>query len=210
VLNPIQSQITASIAAALDAGLAELRVGMPGIIQSFDETTQTADVQPCLSDVVIVDGVRQEYQLPVIPSVQVIFYGTNRMVMTIPPAAGDECWLTFADRSLDLWRTSGNTGVPATLAKHQLTDAAAHIGLRSQRNALPVFDTNYITVGSILGSTFKVALAELVRTEVQKVITAYKAHTHTIPSVGTTGVPNEASLLLDCASVASTVLQTRE
>ena len=199
--------IVEAIQAALETGMAELRVGMPGIIQSFDADTQLASVQPCLSDTIWQDGEKTNYDLPVIVDVPVVFYGASTCVITCPVNTGDECWLTFADRSLDGWITSGNTAAPAANYRHNLTDAVVFIGLRSQRNKLPVFDNTKVTVGRVSGSTNAVALADLVRTEVQKLVNWATTHTHPVPG-GTSSAPSTPPS--DCGSVSSAILQTRE
>ena len=202
------------VQAAIEANAAELRVGMPGIIQSFDEDTQLASVQPCLSDTVIQDGVRTDYELPVINNVNVIFYGSLRHVITCGIDPGTECWLEFADRSMDGWRISGNTAAPQALYYHNLTDAVAHVGLRSYRHKLPVFDNDKVTIGNVDGVTYAVALAEAVRTELQNIVDWAHAHKHTgvttgpgTSEVAATTIP---PLALTVPSVGSTVVQTRE
>ena len=76
---------------------------MPGVVESFDATTQTAVVQPALK--------HSSVSLPAIHDVPVFFPGGAASGITWPVAAGDECLLVFADFDTDAWLASGEADV---------------------------------------------------------------------------------------------------
>lgn len=195
------------VRAALETGMAELRVAMPGVIQSFDSKMQWADVQPCLSDTVVQDGEETTYTLPVVSNVPVQFPGGGGLSITFPVRKGDPCFLIFCDRSLDSWLDTGKVGAPIPLHHHQLTDAVCVLGVRSRADALRVFDTSRVTIGKDSGTTHQIALGDIVANVLSGIRTIFNAHTHTISGGATTAplVP-----LPDIPDVKSTVLQTRE
>ncbi len=110
----------------------------PGIVVSYDSTTQSASVQPSLmrkynapsgADIPAVP-------LPQINMVPVVFPATATSWVRLPVAVGDQVMLHFSDRSLDLWWTSGGIVDPEIPHKFSLTDAIAVPGLRSKGTAI--------------------------------------------------------------------------
>lgn len=107
-----------------------LHCALPGIVESFDASTQTACVRPELK--------RKGIQLPVLRNVPVFFPGNRTGAITWPVSAGDECLLVFADAEIDRW-FDGEKDEPASGRTHSLSDAFAFAGFRSRGNALEDF-----------------------------------------------------------------------
>lgn len=105
----------------------ELRVSMPGIIQSFDPTTMTASVTPAIRESVknYDSLVPQWAELPIIADVPVLFPGTTGYVMTFPLQQGDEVLLIFSDMNIDGFWQTGQVANQLILRRHSLTDAFA-------------------------------------------------------------------------------------
>ena len=155
-----KSTLAEVIAAAIEARIAEVRVGLPAVIQSFDATTQLAAVKPPLGDTIILeDGSEQAIELPVISDVPVQFPGGGGHSITFPVRAGDPCWLVFSDRSLDKWLDSGAVTDPIDLRRHHLTDAVALLGVRARPQAILGFEEAVTTLGQDGASSDYVALA---------------------------------------------------
>ncbi|WP_312740924.1 Gp138 family membrane-puncturing spike protein [Cedecea neteri] len=111
----------------------QMRVAMPGIIQSFDAATLTAEVQPALRSVQQNnDGTTSTQDYPVLVDVPVIFPRGGGCTLTFPVKAGDECLLIFADRCIDFWWQSGGVQETVDSRQHDLSDAFAIVGPQSQ------------------------------------------------------------------------------
>lgn len=133
---------TQVIRSAITQGVADVRVGMPARVVSFDPVSQTASVKPALSDQVIQpDGSTTVVSIPILQDVPVQFPGGGGFAETFPVAKDDECWLTFADRSIDIWSQRGGEVDPQSDRRHDLNDPVAIMGVRSQPGKLTEFDT---------------------------------------------------------------------
>lgn len=134
---------------AIERGTASIRVGLPGRVESFDPVTQTASVKPLLKEIAT-DAAGEELSesLPVINKVPVQFIGGGDYALTMPVKAGDPCWLSFSDRSLDQWFAAGSEVDPVVLDRHALTDAVAFLGVRSQPGKLADFDPSRAVFGN--------------------------------------------------------------
>ena len=119
----------------LDGRQAQIHTGMPGIIVSFNATAVTAVVQPAIQAIQSKpDGTRQPMSISPIHDVPVHFPGGGGHTLTFPVKPGDECWLSFSERSIDNWFQHGGTLQPSDWRMHDITDAVAHVGVRSQPN----------------------------------------------------------------------------
>lgn len=146
---------------AIDARLADLRVALPGRIESFDPETQLARVKPLIHETHETPGGEATAPLPIVSDVPVQFPGGGGFVVTFPVAAGDPCWLVFADRALDAWLQSGRDGEPVDLRRHALSDAVAILGVRSRAGALAEFDAGGARLGAEGGVGVQVRSGEV-------------------------------------------------
>lgn len=116
--------------AAVQRGLAGLRVSVPARVERYDPATQAVDVKPLVRDFYEgEDGSTQSESLPVVTNVPVLFPGAGGFRVTFPVARGDVVLLVFADRSLDVWKSKGGEVDPADPRRHHLSDAVAIPGL---------------------------------------------------------------------------------
>ncbi|EKN3638181.1 Gp138 family membrane-puncturing spike protein, partial [Yersinia enterocolitica] len=113
---PTQSQIGGeqqTAQAIADSIATQLRVAMPGIIQSFDADTVTCTVLPAIKgNDSGVSGDRESADLPLLVDVPVIFPRGGGCTLTFPIKAGDECLLIFSDRCIDFWWQNGGVQEP--------------------------------------------------------------------------------------------------
>ena len=200
-----------NLAMAIRAHMALAHTVIPGVVKSYDATTQTATVQPSIQfkrrDG---EGVIQNYTPDPIADVPVAFPGAGAYSITWPLAAGDLVTLVFAERSITEWKATGGTSVEAQdTRRFDLTDAIAIPALRSPASPIPaagyaagvlVVRSAEIRLGSSAAAQF-VALANLVLDRLTAIVTGYNTHTHT-SAVGPTGPPNTP--LAAPASVACT------
>lgn len=170
---------------------ADLRVSLPGKVESYDASTQTVDVTPLVRDTLEeADGTLTYLDLPVIPNVPLMFPGAGGFRITFPVSAGDNVLLVFADRSIDAWQSGGGVTNPADGRTHDLTDCVAIPGLHPNNAPWNEADTSVVTLGSDSGASEFVATAQRVLTELQKIQTTFNAHVHPVTAApGTSGPP---------------------
>lgn len=142
--------------AAFGAFQAGLWTAMPGIIQSFNPSAQTASVQPALkAKIRRPDTTVRSVTLPLIVDVPVVFPAGGGFTLTFPVKAGDECLLVFASRCIDAWWQSGGVQEPMEARMHDLSDGFAFVGARSQVRVLnPAVDTSNVQLRSDDGEDF--------------------------------------------------------
>jgi hypothetical protein len=156
-LNPAIAQWTESIR----QHSFDLRCGIPGIIQSFDETALTAVVQVAVTETInTVDtngnNVQQQVQIPLLPDVPVMFPRAGNFILTFPVQQGDECWIEFADNHYGFFWQSGNISSPGQIVRrHDLSDAVCYPTGISQPKAQNVsnFSTTSAQLRSLDGNT---------------------------------------------------------
>lgn len=123
--------------AALEAHQTGVWTALPGIIQAFDVTSQTATVQAAIKiSVPLQDGTYQSQALPLLLDCPVQFPGAGGFALTFPVEAGDECLVVFASRCIDAWWQSGAVSEQAELRLHDLSDGFVLLGFSSQPNVL--------------------------------------------------------------------------
>jgi len=140
----------------------ELNCHKIGTIESFDSDNQTATVS--LIDKGVrdtIDGeVLQTYSL--LQDVPVIVNKGASGGLTIPINAGDTCLVLFNDRDIDNWFDDGLSQKPNTKRTHDLADAIALVGIRSQVNKITDYNNtatelNYLA-NKILLDNSKISL----------------------------------------------------
>lgn len=132
----------------------QIRVAMPGIIQSFDPDAVTAVVQPAIKSVETDnDGNRTTKDYPMLVDVPVVFPRGGGCTLTFPVKAGDECLVIFADRCIDFWWQSGGVQEPVDDRMHDLSDAFAIVGPQSQAKKISGINTSAVELRSDDGET---------------------------------------------------------
>lgn len=128
---------------AIKNALKDLHTMLPGIIDTFDPSTQTCKVQPAIKRI-FTDG--EEVELPVLINVPVSFPTAGDFSITFPIKKGDECIILFSERSLDNWLKFGDIRKPNDKRFHDLSDGLVLMGLRSNPNALSSYDPNNLVI----------------------------------------------------------------
>lgn len=133
----------------------QIRVALPGIIQSFDPGTVTATVQPSVRCMVRDnDGNVSTEDYPLLVDVPVIFPRGGGCTLTFPVSAGDECLLIFADRCIDFWWQNGGIQKPVDGRMHDLSDAFAIVGPQSQAQKISGISTTAAQMRTDDGAAF--------------------------------------------------------
>ena len=136
----------------------QLRVAMPGIIQSFDpgddDRPPTCVVQPAIRYVERDnDGNKSTKDYPLLVDVPVVFPRGGGCTLTFPVKAGDECLVIFADRCIDFWWQSGGIQDPVDERMHDLSDAFCIVGPQSQAKKIGGISTSAVELRSDDGKT---------------------------------------------------------
>lgn len=150
---PTQSQIGGeqqTAQAITDSVSNQIRVAMPGIIQSFDPDAVTCTVLPAIKGT---DG-NESADLPLLVDVPVSFPRGGGCTLTFPVKEGDECLLIFADRCIDFWWQNGGVQEAVDLRQHDLSDAVAFVGIQSQVKKISGISTSAAQFRSDDGSTY--------------------------------------------------------
>lgn len=120
--------------AAQDTALAGVWTALPGVVQAYNASEQTVDVQPAvMNGYTDESGDRATETLPVIPRVPVVFPGAGVYSITWPLAVGDTVLLVFSSRSIDTYLAQGGVADPRDDRRHSLSDAVAIPGLRTYK-----------------------------------------------------------------------------
>ena len=190
---------------AIKQNQAELHVSLPGRIEAYDASQQTADIQPLLQRVLVdEDGDELDPEtLPIIHDVPIAFPRGGGCFLSWPLAEGDLVQLFFIERSIDQYLGGdGEITKPLDYRMHNLSDAVAYPGCYPKNlaladahaeNAVWGIDgglqihvkSGEIDIGSENAADF-VALAQKVfdeidalRTTVNSFVTNYNTHIHT-------------------------------
>lgn len=135
---------------ATETALETLYVSLPGRVTRYDAATQEADVQPIPRVRYTAEsGEAVVEDLPVVPSVPVIFPGGGGFTVTFPISVGDTVLLVFSGASMDKWLTANTDDSldPETHARHSLADAVAIPGLKNFRRPRSSAPTDHVRIG---------------------------------------------------------------
>ena len=110
---------------AMDSRLCELHVALPGRVETYDPATQTADVKPMIQNVVREEAGTElvPEELPVVPTVPVLFPRAGAFFVSLPVKPGDFGMLVFNERSIDRFRAIGEDDPPGDNRCHSLAGA---------------------------------------------------------------------------------------
>ncbi len=134
--------------------MSEMRVSMPGIIQSFDPDTVTAVIQLAIKGYEPDnEGNMQPEVIPLLVDVPVVFPRGGGCTLTFPVKPGDECLVIFADRCIDFWWQSGGVQEPVDSRMHDLSDAFAIVGPQSQAKKISGISASAVELRSDDGET---------------------------------------------------------
>lgn len=124
----------ALIRAWIDHALNDLQVALPGRVESYDATTQTANIQPLVRHARrLPDGTTEHEDYPVIPSVPVLWPRAGGWFLAMHLAAGDTVQLLVNSAAIGHWRVgTGEVTDPGDLRRHHLAHAVAIPGLATR------------------------------------------------------------------------------
>lgn len=99
-----------------------VRVALPAVVKSYDETRQVAECQLVVREPVVgEDGATSFEELPIVPDVPVAWAGGGGFHAHFPLAPGDHVLLVFSDVATGVWRQAGKPSEPGDLRRHHLS-----------------------------------------------------------------------------------------
>jgi hypothetical protein len=200
--RPVHPEPADVLRAHLEQFALELHTAFPARVQTYDAATQRADLVPLIKHPVPQpDGPSAYEDLPVLPSVPVLFPRAGAWFLSLPLAAGDTVLVIIQEAAAGHWEAGdGDPQYPGDLRRHHLANAVAYAGYYPAARALTNASGANLVLGKddgsrivikpdltveIAGGAQFVALANLVQTALDAIRTAYSAHTHAV--AGTVG-----------------------
>jgi len=118
----------------------ELNVGLPAIIEEvLDYKKKKVSVKPLIKKQYLNNI---ELPLPIIENVPVIYPEGDNWIIKPPLKKGQKVWLSFSQRSMDVFLSTGIDSLPGNTDKFSLSDAVAHIGFRDFKGDHPLINNN--------------------------------------------------------------------
>ena len=207
VTNTRHPNLSEVLRTAVDLALSDVHTALPGRVEKYEARKQKADVKPLLKRTIIAEGGEEIIEeMPIIRDVPVVFPRAGGFFISFPIQKDDYVLLIFNERSIDKFVT-GDGGVPdpVDLRMHNLSDAVAIPGFYPFAQALTDADKENLVIGKAGGCQVhltpnevhlgaknpddSVALASLVKSELDRMAGVFDDHLHTTSAtVGPSGV----------------------
>lgn len=112
---------------------------LPGVVITYDHTTQKATIQPSVRKIYQTGKTPLVQDMPILNAVPVVFQRAGSTSISFPLKAGDRVLVLVAERSLDQWISSSEDQVtPQDPRQFHLSDAVCIPGLYPFSDALPL------------------------------------------------------------------------
>lgn len=131
-MNKTKYTLAEVIKLGINNMLLDLNTALPGEIQSYDKTTQTAQVKIAIDRKI--DGEVLKY--PILDDIPVIFPRGKNFSFSFPLAKGDGCLLVFNQRNINKYRAVGSGQIPNDGRKFSISDAVVFPGFMKDSQAL--------------------------------------------------------------------------
>jgi hypothetical protein len=129
----------------LNQNMADMFVALPGRVESYNSTEQTASVKPLIShNMQTIDGGEISEEIPVLQNIPVLFQRGGGFFFSFPLKEGDRVLIVFNDRSIDQYmRSADQTTVdPISFEAHGPNGAIAIPGFFQTSDKLSEEDAN--------------------------------------------------------------------
>lgn len=132
----------------------ELRVAVPGIVESVDYARQTCVVQPAIREKLNLGGAVEWVEIPQLLDVPFFVYSGGGYCLTLPVRPGDDCLVLFGDHCMDAWWQSGGVQNQVERRRHDLSDGFAIVGFRSQPQVVGGYSGQTAQLRNASGSAY--------------------------------------------------------
>ena len=147
----IETSITKLIKASFFELMKTVGTSIPGNIIAFNPVNQLAQVQ---IGVVRIDVKGKEFTPPPIIECPVQIPGSGDYTVEFEIKPGTECLLIFSQRCIDDWINSGGVAKQPIIRFHDMNDACAMLGIRSEPNAITNYSNNGLKLRNKDGSQY--------------------------------------------------------
>lgn len=131
-----------------------LRVGIPGIIVSFDTVKQTAKIDIAIREKLSINGQSGDVQISTLLDVPISLPRGGNFLLSMPIVKGDECFVIFSDMCINSWFQNGGIQSQEILRRHDLSDAVFFPGCWSQPNKVDNWSTDSAQLRTEDGTVF--------------------------------------------------------
>lgn len=146
-LNERSPDMLLIIKDAIRGELAHLWTSLPCIVENYDPEAVTVSVFSAIKiPVRDRDGVVRTVELPPFEDVPVMFPCAGGFTITHPINKGDECFVSFSSRNIDIWWQSGGIQNPFNTRKHDLSDGFAFFRPQSQAKKISDISTTDLEI----------------------------------------------------------------
>ena len=133
----ITPELAEVISEALESRLIDVHVALPGSVQAYDSSTQTADIELQVKRMLPDgEGGYSSESLPVLKNIPVAFPRGADFFVSFPLPAGSTGLVVFSESSLDQWRSVGAEVSPGDIGRHTLTGGVFMPGLVPNAEAI--------------------------------------------------------------------------
>lgn len=154
-VNQLVNNPTKTFQDMLNALKAGFWVATPCIVESYDSDKVTITAYPAIKiPMRKQDGTISMEEIPILQDVPVMFTRGGGCTITHPIKKGDECFVVFADRCIDVWWQNGGVQPPFDNRKHDLSDAFAFFAPQSQPNRIQNISTDALQIRTDDGDSF--------------------------------------------------------
>ena len=142
---------------ALDAREEEMHTALPGRVERYDASSQTASVTPLIRRAIARrGGGTARLQMPTIHAVPVAWPRAGDWFVHMPLSAGDTVLLIVCERDPARWRVTGELSDPIDSRLHHLSHAVAIPGVYPRTRELGDTPSDALVIGRDGGSTIRV------------------------------------------------------
>ena len=147
------STIQDVILEAIRARMVETHTALPGVVERFYPSDQTADIRiPLKRTKTSIEGVESTFEWPLLARVPVWMPHAGAFHVTLPVAVDDECLVLFLERDASKWLTSSVEDAPETRRFHDVSDGIALIGLDSPQQKIASYNADDLEISNDAGT----------------------------------------------------------
>ena len=122
----------------------DLRVAMPGIIETFNHEKQTATVNIAIRERLNFNGNLEWKEIPLLLDVPIVIPRAGGYCITFPITKGDECLVRFGECCMDAWWQNGGVQNQVEKRRHDLSDGFAILSCWSQPRVISDYSIDSI------------------------------------------------------------------
>lgn len=198
----------------IDQRLRQMQTSYPAEVISYDSSTSTVTVKPLFIETwrgpdderieETIENVEDSY----VQNVLVMFPRAGNFRVSLPIAAGDTGLVVVTKYSLDAFRSGAGQSDPGDLRKFSMSGSVFFpVNLSTDSDALDASNDDAVVTISAGGTPEFVALANLVKSELDAIDTTIKSIVFTADTSDGTGTPGTVGTAYNAGAVAATTLK---